>query len=109
MAVLPRRSPSVTQPRRRERWILGRGETICLALLAVVTVLGGLMRRYHLGQQGLWFDEADIVIRARQPLSALLRTFVNPGENGPLYTLGLAGWIKLLGTSEVAVRLPAAI
>jgi hypothetical protein len=80
-----------------------------LLVLALLTLLGGLMRRYHLGQQGLWFDEADLVMRARQPLSALLRNFINPGENGPLYTLAMACWIKALGTSEVAVRLPAAI
>ncbi len=91
---------------RSERW---RGEAIPLIALALLTLLGGLMRRYHLGQQGLWFDEADLVMRARQPLPALLRNFVNPGENGPLYTLGMTAWIKVLGTSEVAVRLPSTI
>lgn len=91
---------------RRHSW---RGEAIPLLILALLTLLGGLMRRYHLGQQGLWFDEADLVMRARQPLPELLRNFINPGENGPLYTLGMAFWIKVLGTSEVAVRLPSAI
>ncbi len=104
------RTVDETMPPRdglHRRW--QRAEAIPLVLLVLLTVLGGLMRRYHLGQQGLWFDEADIVIRARQPLPELLRNFVNPGENGPLYTFGLACWIKLFGTSAIAVRLPAAI
>ncbi len=86
-----------------------RGEAIPLALLALLTLVAGALRRYHLGQQSLWFDEADLVIRAREPLGQLLRNFVHPGENGPLYTLGLACWMKVFGTSEVAVRLPSAI
>lgn len=111
MALLTsdRRRGATAPPRIRADWRRMRGAAVPLLLLALLTVVGGLMRRYHLGQQGLWFDEADIVIRARQPLSELLRNFVDPGENGPLYTLGLAGWIKLAGASEVAVRLPAAI
>ncbi len=98
--------PPPRQRPNRERW---RGAAMPLLILALLTLLGGLMRRYHLGQQGLWFDEADLVIRARQPLPDLLRNFVNPGENGPFYTLGMACWIKVFGTSEVAVRLPSAI
>ncbi|MDQ2785766.1 MAG: glycosyltransferase family 39 protein [Chloroflexota bacterium] len=111
MAVVERQIPAdaAAPPRARGGWERLRGEAIPLILLAFLTLLGGLMRRYHLGQQGLWFDEADLVMRARQPLPALLRNVVNPGENGPLYTLGMAAWIKVLGTSEVAVRLPSAI
>lgn len=104
-----RRSGETAPSRNRAEWRRLRGEAAPLVLLALLTLIGGLMRRYHLGQQGLWFDEADIVIRARRPLSDLLRNVVDPGENGPLYTLGLASWIKLAGTSEVMVRLPAAI
>jgi mannosyltransferase len=110
MAVLTDRAMAeATPPRAQSAWSGLRREAIPLVLLALLTLLGGVMRRYHLGQQGLWFDEADLVMRARQPLPELLRNFVHPGENGPLYTLGLAGWIRFLGTSEVAVRLPSAI
>ncbi len=111
MAVVEQQIPAnaASPPRVRPGWERWRGEAIPLVLLALLMLLGGLMRRYHLGQQGLWFDEADLVMRARQPLPALLRNFVNPGENGPLYTLGMAAWIKVLGTSELAVRLPSAI
>ena len=110
MAVLTDRTAAeATPPRAHSGWGRLRGEAVPLVLLALLTLLAGAMRRYHLGQQGLWFDEADLVMRARQPLPDLLRNFIHPGENGPLYTLGLAGWVRLLGTSEVAVRLPSAI
>ncbi|MGI8855763.1 MAG: glycosyltransferase family 39 protein [Thermomicrobiales bacterium] len=107
--LIDQTAAATTPPRARSGWAWTRGEAIPLVLLALLTLLGGAMRRYHLGQQGLWFDEADIVMRARQPLPDLLRNFIHPGENGPLYTLGLACWTRLLGTSEGAVRLPSAI
>ncbi|MCA1666386.1 MAG: glycosyltransferase family 39 protein [Thermomicrobia bacterium] len=104
-----RATSAVSPPHARAGWQRWHGGLVPLVLLAALMLLGGLMRRYHLGQQGLWFDEADLVMRARQSLPVLLRNVINPGENGPLYTLGLAAWIKALGTSEVAVRLPSAI
>ncbi|MDQ6905953.1 MAG: glycosyltransferase family 39 protein [Chloroflexota bacterium] len=110
MALAERQTTdAVSPPRQRFMGVRWRNEAIPLLLLALLTLLGGLMRRYHLGQQGLWFDEADLVMRARQPLPDLLRNVINPGENGPLYTFGMACWIKVIGTSEVAVRLPSAI
>ena len=110
MAIAERQTTdAIVPPHQRFTWPRWRNEAIPLILLALLTLLGGLMRRYHLGQQSLWFDEADLVMRARQPLPELLRNFINPGENGPLYTFGMACWIKLAGTSEVAVRLPSAI
>ncbi|MDQ3928490.1 MAG: glycosyltransferase family 39 protein, partial [Chloroflexota bacterium] len=66
--------------------------------VASITILGFLMRRYHLGNESLWFDEADIVWRARQPLDVLAQGFLEAGENGPLYTLILHYWLALLET-----------
>lgn len=111
MAIRARdqRADAVAPPRALSFRHLARREAIPLVLIVILTLIGGLMRRYHLGQQSLWFDEADLIIRARAPLPELLRNFVHPGENGPLYTLGLAIWMKILGTSEIAVRLPSAI
>jgi uncharacterized membrane protein len=62
--------------------------------VAGLTFLGLLLRRYHLGYESLWFDEADIVQRARLPLPELLQGFTEAGENGPLYTLMLHFWLR---------------
>ncbi len=110
MATVTRLRPgsdAAIPPASRSRW--WRGEAVPLLLVLLLTVAGGVLRRYHLGQQGLWFDEADLVIRAREPFGNLLRNFARPGENGPLYTAAFAVWLKIAGVSEAAVRLPSAL
>lgn len=84
-----------------------RAEILSLAVLALLVVAGGFLRRYHLGYQSLWFDEADIVQRASHNLGSLLPTLFRPGENGPLYTLFLHYWIGIFGAGEVSVRFPS--
>src|SRR5919204_986904 len=64
--------------------------------VAALTVVGFLLRRYHLGAESLWLDEADIARRARQPLSTLVQGFTEAGENGPLYTLLLHFWLAAI-------------
>ena len=64
--------------------------------VAALTLLAFFLRRYHLGDESFWFDEADIVARARQPLPTLLGGFTQAGENGPLYTLILHFWLLLM-------------
>ncbi len=76
----------------------------------VVLGLAGLafvMRRKGLATQSLWFDEADLVSRAAQDLPTILKSFVKPGENGPLYTLFMHFWVQFAGTGEAAVRTPS--
>lgn len=77
--------------------------------LAAVFVIGSFLRLTALNRQSLWFDEADVVVRAQQPMAEVMRTFVAPGENGPIYNLMLALWIRVAGISEIAVRLPSAV
>lgn len=79
------------------------------ATLAVIVVAGAALRLTALNRQSLWFDEIDVVVRAQQPLGVVMRTFVAPGENGPLFNILLAIWIRLAGISEIAVRFPSAI
>lgn len=64
--------------------------------VALLTLLAFILRRYHLGDESLWFDEADIVSRARQPFSVLVQGFTQAGENGPLYTLLLHYWLAAM-------------
>ena len=79
------------------------------SLLIALTLLGLLLRRYRLGAYGLWFDEADLVARAHEPLAGLLAAFVRPGENGPLFTVLVAAWLRLAGDAELTVRLPSVL
>lgn len=64
--------------------------------VAVLTALAFLLRRYRLGAESFWFDEADIVSRAQLPLGTLMQGFTAAGENGPLYTLLLHYWLALI-------------
>jgi mannosyltransferase len=77
--------------------------------LGLIILSGMLLRFTALNRQSLWFDEVDVVVRAQQPLPDVLRTFVAAGENGPLYNILLALWIRIAGISEIAVRFPSAV
>ncbi len=79
------------------------------ATLSMIVIIGGWLRLTGLGRQSLWFDEADIVVRAQRPFDVVLQTFTATGENGPLYNILLALWIRVAGISEIAVRFPSAI
>jgi mannosyltransferase len=73
----------------------------------VLTGLMGLafaLRVMGLDFQSLWRDEVDAVRFASKPLSGLLHTFVEPGQNGPLYYLLLRPWLELAGDGEFALR-----
>ncbi|HKP53811.1 MAG TPA: glycosyltransferase family 39 protein [Chloroflexia bacterium] len=80
-----------------------------LVPLVLLTLFAFLLRRYHLSSESLWFDEADIVSRARQPASVLLQGFTQAGENGPLYTLFLHYWLALLDAVPLLGRVVQAI
>lgn len=105
------RRPSRARPTlaRRLTRVLDYPEAPYLVLLLGFTIIGGFLRFDRLGAQSLWFDEADMVMLARAPLSTLLANFVTAGQNGPLYTLLLHFWIAFFGSSEVAVRVPSAV
>ena len=83
------------------------GGYLYLALIGLALLAFGL-RIYRIQYQSLWRDEVDAVIFATRDLRAILNTFTSVGENGPLYFLGLHGWIRLAGQSEFSVRFPSA-
>jgi mannosyltransferase len=99
---------SIREPVRQ--YVSARSATLMhYAALAAVVVAGAFLRLTALNRQSLWFDEVDVVVRAQQPLETVLRTFVAEGENGPLYNILLALWVRLAGVSELAVRFPSAV
>lgn len=78
-------------------------------VLAAVTAAGLALRLWHIGFQSLWRDEVDAIRFATQPLEGLVRMFLTPGENGPLYFFALRGWLALFGEGDVALRVFSAI
>lgn len=77
-------------------------------LLVGVLLAGWYWRLTSLDFQSLWRDEVDSLLFATRPLSQVLATFTRPGENGPLYFLGLRPWLAIMGHSEFAMRFPSA-
>ena len=71
-----------------------------VALLAIAYAT----RVFTLTNQSLWRDEVDALRFATAPWTELLKTFTQPGWNGPLYFALLRGWIGLTGQSEFALR-----
>ncbi len=65
-----------------------------------------LLRLYRLDTQEVWFDEAFSFHMATMPgiLGDILRE-----NTPPLHYLLLRGWLRLVGQSETALRLPSAI
>jgi len=78
-------------------------------LLLSITWLAFALRIYHLSFQSLWRDEVDVLRFATRPWPELLAMFRSPGENGPLFFLGLRPWLALAGHSEFSLRIPSAV
>lgn len=80
--------------------------------LAALVVLATALRLYHLGAKGLWTDEVftalfasaenDLAAVARRPLST-------PVPTPPLWFLITHLFLKVLGSSDIVVRLPSVL
>ncbi len=82
---------------RRGRMYAGLGALVLLAL--------GL-RLIQLGYSDLTFDESASIFIARKPLAEMLPYLLRAiHEHPPGYYVLLAGWVQLVGESEVALRL----
>src|SRR5690348_3285272 len=71
----------------------------------LIVCLGFALRAYDIGQQSLWSDE--LFSRYYADLFGLkfMWTTGLPRENSPpLYYMAIAGWMRLFGTSEAAMR-----
>lgn len=76
-----------------------------LALLAIL-LLAFVLRVHHLGAQSLWYDEAVTAQVAQQGLAELTRWTADDIQP-PLYYALMAGWTRLAGVSEWALRFPS--
>jgi hypothetical protein len=78
-------------------------------LLLALTLAAFAWRVYDLDAQSLWRDEVDAVYFALRDLPQTLSMFIQAGQNGVLYFLGLRPWMRVVGSSEFALRYPSAI
>jgi mannosyltransferase len=79
-------------------------------ILSGVLILGALLRFGFLGQYSLWFDEAFVAhIASRVPWDRIPTILREIDAHPPLYYLFMKGWVAILGTSEVSLRIPSAV
>ena len=78
-----------------------------LALLAIL-LLAFALRVYRLDSQSLWYDEAVTAQVASQGISELTRWTADDIQP-PLYYYVAAGWLRLAGRGEWALRFPSAL
>lgn len=76
--------------------------------LVGMTVLGGFLRFYAIGDKDLWLDEAFSVWMSRQPLPALFDWLVRIDQHPPLYYTLLHFWLAF-GDTAAQVRLLSAL
>lgn len=76
-------------------------------VLIVLILTAFAWRIWRLDFQSLWRDEVDAIYFAVRNLNETLSMFVQAGQNGPLYFLGLRPWFAIVGTSEYALRFPS--
>lgn len=74
--------------------------------LAVLLLLALGLRVYRLDGQSLWYDEAVTAQVASQGISELTRWTADDIQP-PLYYYIVAGWTRLAGSSEWALRFPS--
>lgn len=78
--------------------------------LAALTILAAVLRLPTLGQQSFWYDEAFTPVHVLHPsLWATLHSVVHTENTPPLWYL--IAWVdsRVLGTGEIALRLPSAL
>lgn len=71
--------------------------------------LGGVLRLYHIGSEGLWLDEAFSVWLGWRPVGEMMSWLVRIDQHPPLYYTLLHFWMALLGDDPVTVRALSAL
>lgn len=83
--------------------VLGLPVELFGALLVGVT-----LRLYGLGDESLWMDEVfTLTVATESTLEYLLFGLPAVEPHPPLHTVIMWGWVRFMGVSEVALRLPS--
>jgi uncharacterized membrane protein len=81
------------------------GRNKAILVLALIILLGAVLRIYDLGSESIWLDEAESIYESTLGLIEISSHSNQP----PLYFVILNWWINLWGTSEIALRSLSAI
>jgi hypothetical protein len=76
-----------------------------VAVVTALTLTGFGLRL--VSSRGIWLDEATSIWQAQMPLSQLLETLRTTDVHPPLHHLVLWVTVRVLGTGELAVRMPS--
>lgn len=71
-----------------------------------LVLLAFVLRLFSL-RQSLWLDEATTALVAKDPAGFF--NFISGDFHPPLYYLLMQQWVKIVGTSEIALRMPSVI
>ncbi len=78
-------------------------------LVILLTVFGFVLRVATLDAQSFWSDEAATIRLLQLPFGDMLRGVVDGESTPPLFYVVAWVWTRVLGTGEVAARLPSAL
>ena len=78
-------------------------------LVIIITLIGGFLRVFLLGNKGMWLDETFSVWLANHSVVDMLQWIVKIDQHPPLYYLLLHYWIALNGDTPYYVRLLSAL
>lgn len=74
-------------------------------LVFIITMIGGFLRVYLLGNRGMWLDETFSVWMASHSIPDMLHWIVRIDQHPPLYYLLLHSWIAYNGDTPYYARL----
>jgi hypothetical protein len=76
-------------------------------VVAVVALAAGGLALRVLATRGIWLDEATSIHQAEMALPDMLHSLRTTDVHPPLHHIVLWGTVRLLGTGEMAVRVPS--
>ncbi|HEX8122955.1 MAG TPA: glycosyltransferase family 39 protein [Solirubrobacteraceae bacterium] len=77
--------------------------------IALITLLGAVVRFATLGLQSFWLDEAFTIHALRRPFGTMVDDVLNTQAQPPPYFILAWGWIRVFGSDEVGLRSMSAL
>src|SRR3974390_1769910 len=98
-------SLTIAPPRCADATRTRSGRTTWWAV-AALTTLAAVLRFYHLGHQGFWFDEANTALLVHFSPGKMLGLIPQTESTPPLYYMAAWVWERVFGDTETGLRAP---